>query len=325
MDVTIKKTNNATKCPIFDTDQHFLSDVLLNLIIAIRGDMSDTTDKSPSAAPSLKKKKKTPWMIIGVVIVIVVALIAVVVLGGFLNSTPAETDMLKKVQARGQLIVGTQVPYAPFEFLNITSGKYEGIDMEIAQKVATALGVQLVVKPMDFDPLFAAVETGQIDMAISSITITPAREQSVNFSESYYLADQAILVKDSSSIMNIDGLNGTKVVAQLGTTGASWAVNNLVDTGRIKGSDYSDYVDVAAAAIAVQNGQKDAFVVDTPVANAYAADPANHLKVAFIIQTNENYGICIQQNQTAFRNAINSVIDTMKADGSLQALILKYS
>jgi polar amino acid transport system substrate-binding protein len=264
-------------------------------------------------------------MIIGVVIVIVVALIAVVVLGGFLNSTPAETDMLKKVQARGQLIVGTQVPYAPFEFLNITSGKYEGIDMEIAQKVATALGVQLVVKPMDFDPLFAAVETGQIDMAISSITITPAREQSVNFSESYYLADQAILVKDSSSIMNIDGLNGTKVVAQLGTTGASWAVNNLVDTGRIKGSDYSDYVDVAAAAIAVQNGQKDAFVVDTPVANAYAADPANHLKVAFIIQTNENYGICIQQNQTAFRNAINSVIDTMKADGSLQALILKYS
>ena len=319
----IKKTNNVKKCPIFDTDQYFLSDVLLNLIIAIRDDMSDATENNPSPAPSLQKKKKTPWMIIGIVIVVIVALLAVVVLGGFLNNS--ETDLLKKVQNRGQLIVGTQVPYAPFEFINSTSGKYEGIDMEIAQKVADAMHVTLVIKSMDFDPLFAAVETGQIDMAISSITITADREKSVNFSESYYLADQAILVKDTSTIADINGLNGTKVVAQLGTTGASWATTNLVNTGRIASTDYSDYVDVAAAAVAVQNGQKDAFVVDTPVANAYAANPANHLKVAFIIQTNENYGICIPQNQIPFRNAVNAVIESMKADGSLQALILKYS
>ncbi|MGD0818508.1 MAG: ABC transporter substrate-binding protein [Methanomassiliicoccales archaeon] len=286
--------------------------------------MSDTTENNPSPAQSLQKKKKTPWMIIAVVAVIIVALIAVVVLGGFLN-TNNETDVLKKVKNRGQLIVGTQVPYKPFEFYNITSQKYEGIDMDIAQKVATALGVTLVIKPMDFDPLFAAVETGQIDMAISSITITTEREKSVNFTHSYYLANQAILVRESSMITDINGLNGTKVVAQLGTTGASWAVTNLVDTGRISSSSYSDYVDVAAAAVAVQNGQKDVFVVDTPVANAYAADPNNHLKVAFVIQTNENYGICIQKNQTDFRNALNTVVDTMKADGSLQATILKYN
>jgi ABC-type amino acid transport substrate-binding protein len=262
-------------------------------------------------------------MIIGVVVVIVVALVAVVVLGGFLN--PTESNLLKKVQNRGQLIVGTQVPYKPFEFQNETTGAYEGIDMDIAKRVAAYLNVTLVIKSMDFDPLFAAVETGQIDMAISSITITPAREKSVNFSESYYLADQAVLVKDTSTITNIDGLNGTKIVAQLGTTGASWAGTNLVNTGRVASTDYSDYVDVAAAAVAVQNGQKDAFIVDTPVANAYAADPNNHLKVGFVIQTNENYGICIPQNQNDFRIAVNHVIETMKADGSLQALILKYS
>lgn len=325
MNIIINNTNNVKNCPIYDTDQHFLSDVLLNLIIAIGDNMSDSTDTNPSPAPSLQKRKKTPWMIIGVVIVIVVALIAVVVLGGFLNSTPTETDMLKKVKANGQLIVGTQVPYKPFEFYNITSQKYEGIDMELAQKIAAALGVTLVIKPMDFDPLFAAVETGQIDMAISSITITATRELTVNFTHSYYLANQAILVKATSTITDINGLNGTKIVAQLGTTGASWAKTNLVNTGRINSADYSDYVDVAAAAVAVQNGQKDAFVVDTPVANAYAADPNNNLKVAFIIETNENYGVCIQRNQTDFRNAINTVIDNMKADGSLQALILKYN
>ena len=323
MNNIIKKTNNVKKCPIYDTDQYFMSDVLLNLIIAIREVMSDVSENNPSPAPSLQKKKKQPLMIIGVVVVIVVALVAVVVLGGFLNTT--ETDVLKKVKARGQLFVGTQVPYEPFEFYNTTSGHYEGIDMEIAQKVADALGVTLVIKPMDFDPLFGAVQTGQIDMAISSITITTDREKTVNFTSSYYMANQAVLMKDTTTVTNINGLNGTKIVAQLGTTGAEWAKTNLVDTGRVAANDYSDYTDVSAAALTIQNGQKDAFIVDTPVAYGYANTAANHMKVAFVITTNENYGICIQKNQIDFRNAINKVIADMKADGSLAALLHRYN
>ena len=319
----IKKTNNEKICLIYDMGQHFLSDVLLNLIITIREDMSDSTDKNPSPAPSLQKKKKTPWLIIGVVIVIIVALIAVVVLGGFLNST--ETDVLKKVQNRGQLIVGTQVPYAPFEFYNITSQKYEGIDMEIAQRVATALNVTLVIKSMDFDPLFAAVQTGQIDMAISSITITAARQQTVNFTVPYYTANQAVLIKDSTNISNINDLNGTKVVTQLGTTGSDWVNTNLVSTGRITAADHTDQTDVAAAATSVQQGTEDAFVVDTPVAYGYANNPSTGLRVGFVIPTNEHYGICIQQNQNNFRDAVDNVISGMLADGSMNALLLKYN
>jgi ABC-type amino acid transport substrate-binding protein len=292
------------------------------LIIAIGRDMSDATDNNPSPAPSLKKQKKTPWMIIGVVVVIVIALVAVVVLGGFLNSN-TETDVLKKVQARGQLIVGTQVPYEPFEFQNLTTGKYEGIDMEIAQKVADALNVTLVIQKSDFDPLFASVQTGKIDMAISSITITADREKTVNFTEPYYMANQAVLVKDTSTITDINGLNHTAVIAQLGTTGSLWAKTNLVDSGR--GATLTDTTDVGAAATSVQNGQKDAFIVDTPVAYGYANTASNHMKVAFVIQTNENYGICIQKGQENFRNAVDKVISDMKADGSLQALLHKYN
>jgi ABC-type amino acid transport substrate-binding protein len=70
---------------------------------------------------------------------------------------------------------------------------------------------------------------------------------------------------------------------------------------------------------------KDAFIIDTPVAYEYAKTSSNHLKVAFIIQTNERYGICIPQNQVNFRNALNKVIEDMKADGSLQALLHKYN
>jgi polar amino acid transport system substrate-binding protein len=308
-------------CPIYDTDQHFVSDVLLNLIITIREDMSESTDTNPSPAPSLKKKKKTPWMIIGIVIVIVIALIAVVVLGGFLNS---ETNVLKKVQNRGQLIVGTQVPYAPFEFQNATTGKFEGIDMEIAQKVADALNVTLVIKSMDFDPLFGAVQTGQIDMAISSITITAAREQTVNFTVPYYTANQALLEKSTSNYTTWDSLNGTKVVTQLGTTGSDWVNTNLVNTGRITAANHVDLTDVSAAATGVQSGIYNAFVVDTPVAYGYAADASTGLSVGFVIPTNEHYGICIQQDQQDFRNAVDKVIQGMINDGSMHALLLKY-
>jgi|GEM_PF-564879 polar amino acid transport system substrate-binding protein len=322
MNNIIKKTNNAKKCPIYDTDQYFLSDVLLNLIIAIRDDMSDATEKNPSPAPSLQKQKKKPWMIIGIVVVVIVALIAVVVLGGFLN--PTETDVLKKVQNRGQLIVGTQVPYAPFEYQNATTSKFEGIDMEIAQKVADALHVTLVIKSMDFDPLFGAVQTGQIDMAISSITITPAREQTVNFTIPYYTANQAVLEKSTSNYTNSSSLSGTKVVTQLGTTGSDWVNTNLVTPGIITAANHVDLTDVSAAATGVQDGIYNAFVVDTPVAYGYAADATTGLSVGFVIPTNEHYGICIQQNQQNFRTAVDNVIQGMIDDGSMHALLLKY-
>jgi ABC-type amino acid transport substrate-binding protein len=239
------------------------------------------------------------------------------------EGSPQTGNILDLVENRSQLIVGTQVPFAPFEYQNLTSGKYEGIDMEIAQRVADELGATLVIRSMDFDPLFAAVQTGQIDMAISAIAITDEREKTVNFTIPYYMLDQAVLVKDTSSITSMNDLNGTSVIAQLGTTGSLWAQTNLVDSGR--GASLTDITDVGAAVTSVQNGQKAAFIVDTPVAYAYANTASNHLKVAFVIATNENYGICIQKNQDDFRDALNKVINDMKADGSLQALLHKFN
>lgn len=302
-----------------------LSEVLLNLIITILDNMADSTENNPSPALSLQKKKMKPWMSIGIVIAIVVAFLAGVVVGGLLNNNTNTTDVLQKVKNRGELIVGTQVPYAPFEFFNQTSQKYDGIDMVIAQRVANALNVTLVIDSMDFDPLFASVQTGQIDMAISSITITAAREQTVNFTIPYYTADQAVLIKTSSSISTINDLNGKKIVTQLGTTGSDWVNTNLVEKGNITATDHTDQVDVASAVTSIENGQIDAFIVDTPVAYAYANNPNTGLKVGFVIPTNEHYGICLQQNQPNFRNALNNVINSMMADGSLNATILKYN
>jgi polar amino acid transport system substrate-binding protein len=231
---------------------------------------------------------------------------------------------LDKIQGEGKIVVGTQVPYPPFENYNVTSGKYEGIDIEIMERVAEELGVDLVWNAMDFDPLFGAVQTGQIDCAISSITITSKREQTVNFTTPYYIANQAVLVQDGSTISEISDLNGTKLVVQAGTTGQYWVDDNLVATGAVDEDDVSYLTDVPAAVLTVDNGQNDAFIVDTPVADRYSGDSNYDLKVGFIIETNENYGIMIPQNEPELKAAINAIIAEMIADGSLQQIINKW-
>ena len=280
----------------------------------------NTAPSSP--APSLKKKGGKSWMIIAVVIVIVVALVAVVVLGGFLNKNEdTSANLLEKIKKRGYIIVGTQVPYPPFEDYNITTKTFQGIDIEIITMIAERLGVGIQFKSMDFDPLFGAVQSGVIDCAISSITITDERNQSNAFSIPYYTANQAVLVKESSTIHNIDGLNGTKVVAQTGTTGEYWAEDNLVKTGRISSGSFTTMADVPQAALTVENGQNDVFIVDTPVANKYANDPSMNLKVGYVIYTNENYGIMMPLDQPEFRAAVNGILTDMIDYGTIESIV----
>lgn len=279
--------------------------------------MSDSTNSTPSP---IQKKSKGNLIVATVAIIVVTVLVAVVVLGGFLNNNNSKaTNALEKIRERGKLIVGTNVPWEPFEFYNTTSAKYEGFDMDVVAKVAQALGVSLEIKSLDFDSLIGAVQSGQIDVAISSITIRPDRAQSVDFSTPYYVADQAVLVHDGSSIASTDDLNGTKVSAQLGTTGSYWIKDNLAATG-------VDFDTIISAVLVVENQQENfkACILDTPVADRYAADPNYHLKVAFVIPTNEQYGIACPKGQAELVSAINDAINAMKADGTLDSLLDKW-
>ncbi|OPX65838.1 MAG: cystine transporter subunit [Methanomassiliicoccales archaeon PtaB.Bin215] len=278
--------------------------------------MSDSTSSTPSP---IQKKSKRNLIVAAVAVIVVVALIAVVFLGGFLNSGNEDKTALQEIKDRGKLIVGTNVPWEPFEFYNLTSGQYEGFDMDVIRKVAQAIGVDVEIRSMEFDALIGAVQSGQIDVAISSITIRPDRAASVDFSTPYYIADQAVLVHDSSTIASIDDLNGTKISAQLGTTGSFWITDNLDATGQ-------DYPDIVSAVQVVEN-QQDGFVaciLDTPVAERYAADTNYNLKIAFVIPTNEQYGIACPKGETELVKAIDDAINAMKADGSLDSTLDKW-
>lgn len=279
----------------------------------------DTVSSQPAdGGASLKKKGgKKNMMIIAAVVVIVVALVAVVVLGGFLNEEEYD-NALDRIQSKGKIVVGTQVPYPPFENINATTDELEGIDIEIMEYVAAELGVTIDWRTMDFDPLFAAVQTGQLDCAISSITITAARDVVNDFSIPYYVANQAVLVKNSSTIATFDDLNNSDLATQTGTTGQWWVEENLSPASHV------NLADVPATVLGVENGQYDAFIVDTPVADKYSSDTSYNLKVAFVIYTLESYGILIPDGEPELKAAIDAAIDKMVSDGTLDDILNKW-
>jgi polar amino acid transport system substrate-binding protein len=234
------------------------------------------------------------------------------------NSDDDSIPLFETIKNRGTIIVGTQVPYPPFENINSTTSELEGIDIEIMKYVAAGLGVSIEWRSMDFDALFAAVQSGQLDCAISSITITAAREEAYDFSVPYYVANQAVLVQNSSDIADLDDLNGTELVTQTGTTGQWWVDENLSPESNTPLSD------VPAAVLGVNNGQYDAFIVDTPVANKYSNDTSYDLKVAFVIYTLESYGILIPEDEPELKAAIDIVIKVLIADGTIDEILVKW-
>ncbi len=279
--------------------------------------MSDSKDPIP--APM--KKNKRNLIVAAVAVLVVVAIAAVAVLGGFLGGGgDEETNALDKIKERGTLIVGINAPWEPFEVYNDVSDSYEGFDIDVITKVAQTIGVNVEFRTMEFDALVGAVQSREVDVAISSIAIRPDLAESVDFSAPYYVADQAVLVRNDSTISVVDDLNGTVIAARHDSTGAFWIDENL----NAIGVDYETITDVALAVETIQNDTQAA-IMDSPFAIRYAADPNYNLKVAFVISTNEQYGIACPKGETELVAAIDDAINAMKADGSLESMLDRWA
>jgi ABC-type amino acid transport substrate-binding protein len=287
--------------------------------------MSGNAGNPPeSSAPYDKKKGGNMTMYALVAIMLVVGLVVGYVIGASLAQPAQTNDDLDDILERGQLYVASDTTWAPFEIYNPTTEQYEGVDIEIAQRIADELGVELVIKPMGWDAVLASAQAGQADIAISSITITTDRAESVDFSDPYYVSNQGVLVKSGSDIHSISDLNGKKIGCQMSTTGAIWVDEHLVQTGNVSANDFIQYNDIPSAIASLDQGTVDAVVCDTPVARNYEKDTNFDFRVAVVITTNEEYGIEIAKGNLALNYAINLIIAEMKADGSLQAILVKW-
>ena len=215
----------------------------------------------------------------------------------------------------GQLRVGSDIPYAPFEFGRAPD--YEGFDVDIVNEIAKRLDLEAEFVKTPFDPIFRNLAQGRFDMVASAATITPEREKTVDFSEPYFPADQSLMVKRGSDIKTTDDLEGKRVGAQVGTTGADYAKDE-VNAETVRTYDLID-----DAFNALQTGQVDAVINDFPVSK-YAERSKEDLQVVQRIPTGEEYGLGFNKEDTKLREEVNKALNDMKEDGTYTRIYKKW-
>lgn len=207
------------------------------------------------------------------------------------------------------LKVVTDAAYAPFEYQD--KGEIVGFDIDFVNAVAKEAGYDVKIEHVGWDPVFVEVEGKTADFGVSSITITPEREESYDFTVPYFLSKNEILVPKGSSIKSAKDLEGKKIAVQNGTTG-----QEVVETLFGKNNpNLKKFENNNLAILELKNGGVDAVVADNSVVETYVKNnPKDNFEFiedegAF---ANEFYGLLLPKGSKLkgdLDKAIKKVID----------------
>lgn len=241
--------------------------------------------------------------------------------GAYANTVPAP----EKLTTAGTLTVGSDVAYPPQEYVG-ADGNPVGMDIDIAEEIATRMGLKFTVVNFKFDDIIPALNAGQFDMVISAMTITEERQQAVDFVP-YFEAGMSVLVAKGNpkGIKSLDDLSGKTAVAQSGTTAETVLTDlnaRLEQEGKPKANVITYPVDTAAVD-QLRIGRADATVHDSPVA-AYYAKLNPNFEIAVPNFDSAPQGIAVAKNNKPMLDAITSAMDAMKSDGTLDAIMAKW-
>ena len=212
--------------------------------------------------------------------------------------------------------MATNATFPPYE-MTTDAGDIEGIDVETAQAIADKLGLELQIDDMDFDAALLSVQQGKADIVMAGVTVTDERKAVMDFSDSYATGIQSIIVKEDSDIASVDDLAGKKIGTQRGTTGYLYCSDDFGDENVVA------YDNGLTAVQMLNNGQVDCVVIDNAPAKEFiAANPG--LKLLDTAYVEESYAIGVGKGNTELKDAINTALEELKADGTLQAIVDKY-
>lgn len=218
-----------------------------------------------------------------------------------------------------KLIIGTDATYRPFEYVD-EKGEIVGVSVEIGKEIGKALGREVEFRNINFDGLITALRTGAVDLVISSMTATPERRQSIDFSDPYVKTGLSILAAKNSTIQSGADLKtpGRKIVVRLGTTGESWARENLKEAKIIAlDADVSCVMEVV-------NANVDAWVYDQLSIMNYHTQNAEKTRALLAPLREEVWAVGLKQGDDALKAKVNEVLARMRGDGSFSKLADRF-
>ena len=235
------------------------------------------------------------------------------------SDAPADTTDEGGMAGREEpLIMATNAQFPPYEFYE--GSEIVGIDAEIAAAIADKLGRPLQIEDVEFDSVLAGVQSGKYDMGLAGITVTPERQQSMDFTDSYATGIQSIIVKNDSPITSYDDLAADgatyKVGVQLSTTGDLYASEEF---GPDRVQQFQAGADAVAALVA---GKVDCVIIDNEPAKSFvkANDGLKILDTEYAV---EEYAACVAKDSPILEQ-LNTAIAELKADGTIDSIIAKY-
>ncbi len=234
--------------------------------------------------------------------------------GTIAQTAKVKDASLSNVQAEGELIVGTDIPYGIMEFFD-SSGKPVGIDMDIGRQLARDIGVSMKVKTMPFAELFKSLDNGTVDVVISAVTITTERQKKMLFSVPYLNAGMSIAVKkDNRNISSIEDLRHKRVGVLHGTIGDDLAVKSPhVDPSLIK-----RYKKNTQRLKDLQDGKVDAIFVH------FLIKDLQGIKLVGDPLSESYYGVVTRLGNHSLMKLINKTLRKLKRSGELSRIKKRY-
>ena len=228
--------------------------------------------------------------------------------------------MIPVFAAAETLTMGTNAAFPPYEFYD-ENGEVVGIDAEIAAAIAEKLGMDLDIVDMDFGAIITAVSTGKVMIGMAGMTVTPERLQNVNFSDTYAIGIQTVIVPEGSPITSVDDLfaDGAAflVGVQEATTGDIYCTD---DFGEDRIRRFKNGPD---AVLALINGSVDCVIIDNEPAKAFVAEN-DGLVLLETAYAEEEYAIAIALENTELLEKINAALEELVAEGKVDEIVSKY-
>jgi polar amino acid transport system substrate-binding protein len=253
-----------------------------------------------------------------IISLILVALMLVTMLVGCAGKKDGELNTVEK----GKLIMATNAAFPPYEY--IEGDGFAGIDVEVATAIAEKLGLELEIADMEFDSIVESVKNGKADIGLAGMTITPERQEIVNFTTSYATGVQVIIVKEGSPITSVDDLfaDGAShtIGVQRNTTGDLYTTWDLEDEGKATINRYSKGSEAVQALL---TGKVDCVVIDNEPAKAFV-EANEGLVILDTEYVEEQYAAIVSKSNSELYDAVNKALNELIADGTVQKIIDKY-
>ena len=263
---------------------------------------------------------KKKWALAFSVLAVVGFVFATATFGADINL--AKKSTIEQIVQRGELRVGFESGYVPFEMTN-KKGDFIGFDMDFGRRLAKDMGVKFVPINTAWDGIIPALMTGKLDIIMGGMTITQERNLKVNFADPYIVVGQSILLnkKLKNQVLSYKDLNNPKYIltSRMGTTGEQ-AIKKYIPKATYKGFESE-----AEAGMEVINGKADALVYDLPFCGFLYASQGQG-KTIFLSDpfTYEPLAWAINKGDPDFLNFLNNFLRQTKGDGFYDRLYKKW-